>query len=300
MLALGLYGGRVMLVDEMSGEAKWRVQAHSREYRCAVAMSSGGRFVASVGWNDEHWKLWDAATGAALKVGVSHNGTRPCICVVGDGGPHRGENSPWPHQWRLLGAKCPAVGHIGGSRAVAFSPCARRLATGGADGAVILWDAQSGKAEHRMLGDSGEVTSVKFLVEGGMVASVGCGRICVWDAAKGALLRTIPTGFLGGVDLHFSMPPAKNVIASEVSLGYLGYGQKMIHLLDFDSGEKISDINGGGFAVFSPDGRMVATALEPGGHNNVRDVGLVDAESGTVQFTMVVQAAVCSACLSVP
>ena len=285
-----------MLVDEATGEVKWRVQAHSREYACAVAMSSGGKFVASVGWNDEHWKLWDAASGAAHKVGASHNGIRPCICVVGDGGPQ---------QWRVMGVKCPAVGHKGGLRAVAFSPCRRRLATGGADGAVILWDARTGKAGHRMHGGFlpgfGEVKSVKFLVEGEMVASVDGSRLCVWDAAKGALLRTIPTGYNGGLALHFSLPPGKNVIASQVVIGHGLLGQRMIHLSDFDSGEKICDINGGGFAVFSPNGQVVATGtnLVTGNRDERRDVHLVDAESGILKFSMVVQAAACSTCFSV-
>ena len=82
MLALGLDGGRVTLVDETTGEVRWRVQADSREYECAVAMLPEGRFVASVGWGDEHWTLWDASSGAAHRVGASHNGIFPCICVV--------------------------------------------------------------------------------------------------------------------------------------------------------------------------------------------------------------------------
>ena len=66
MLALGIDGGRVMLVDEATGEEQWTVQAHSAGEHgfTAVTMAPDGRFVASVGSNDESWKLWDAASGA--------------------------------------------------------------------------------------------------------------------------------------------------------------------------------------------------------------------------------------------
>ena len=78
MLALGLANGQVKLVDEATGEVKWAVQAH--HYGSRTAMSSEGRFIASVGGDDEHWKLWDAASGAVHKVGARHDGTAGCIC----------------------------------------------------------------------------------------------------------------------------------------------------------------------------------------------------------------------------
>ena len=51
MLALGLQGGLVMLVDEATGEVKWEVQAgeNAEDPRLCVAMAPGGRFVARVG-----------------------------------------------------------------------------------------------------------------------------------------------------------------------------------------------------------------------------------------------------------
>ena len=40
---------------------------------------------------------------------------------------------------------CPVVAHTKRIRALAFSPCGRKFATGGGDGAVILWNTQTGE-----------------------------------------------------------------------------------------------------------------------------------------------------------
>ena len=75
MLALGLDSGRVMVVDEATGEEKWAVQAHCLDSRVRVAMSPNGRSVASVGCRDDGWKIWDAASGELHMVVATHDGT---------------------------------------------------------------------------------------------------------------------------------------------------------------------------------------------------------------------------------
>ena len=69
MIALGLNDDRVMLVDEETGDVRCAVQAAVRTTRGAnVTMSLSGRFVASVGLEEQPWKLWDAASGAVHRV----------------------------------------------------------------------------------------------------------------------------------------------------------------------------------------------------------------------------------------
>jgi len=85
MLAIGLDSGLVMLVDEATGEEQWAVQAHppskyGEDSRPRVAMLPGtGRFMASVGRRDAHWKLWDAVSGALHREGATHDGTGECL-----------------------------------------------------------------------------------------------------------------------------------------------------------------------------------------------------------------------------
>ena len=268
MLALGVDGGRVMLVDEATGAVKWAVQAHAGgNWRASVAMSSDGRLVASVGLDDEHWKLWDAASGAVLRVGARHDGTGACSCKVTDA------------DGRLLHEGCPVVAHTSQVRKVALSPCGNRIATGGLDSTVILWDARTGAAEH-LLGHSQEITSISFSAKGEWLASGSRdGSIRVWDVPTGVLSRTIQephkTLKITMVSLHFS-PTKKCTLFSIESAG-------TIRMWDIDSGERKGGMFGGAFATCSPDGRTIATANAPGG----RDLQLIDAESESFRFRMV-------------
>jgi WD40 repeat protein len=279
MLALGIYRGRVMLVDEETGEEMWAVQAHpDGQSGARVAMSPDGRFVATMSFDDAQWKLWEAASGAVHRAGATHDGTGACICEVGD------EEDP------VVQEGCPVVAHTKGIRAVAFSPCSRSFATGGFDGTVIVWDSQTGEAQHRMRSDHDRVRSLSFSVDGVRLASASLDAfIQIWDLTTGALLRTIPNPHDDFVlHVHFS-PTDQKMLAS------VGGGGK-INVWDIDSGESITDFAGSLFSVFSPDGRTIATA---GGIDN-RDLLFLDAESGATRFRMVDhQAAIASTAFSV-
>ena len=261
MLAVGVVGGRVTLVDEASGEVKWAEQARSREFCSArVAMSPSGRFVASVGSKDRQWKLLDATSGTVHRVGARHDGSGACIC----------NGHPLVHQG------CPVIAHTSRIHALAFSPGGQRLATGGENGAVILWDAHTGKAEQVMHSDSRGISSLSFSANGERLASGGWnGCVCVWNA-RGVLLRTMTQASCSGIFwVQFSPSPGQ-------SHTLLTAGYDRMHFWDVDSGEIVRSFAGSMFAVFSPDGHSIASAGAPGS----QEVLVVDAETGALRFRM--------------
>jgi len=261
MLAVVTLDGRIRLVDAATGTARWAVQSYESDVLCRVAMSPDGRFVASVGESEETWQLLDTGSGVVCMTGTRHDGTGGCVCKATRSGRRTS-----------LDDGCPAQAHSAGLYAVAFSPCGQRLATGGEDRAVILWDARTGKAELVLQGHASMVRSVSFSADGARLASGGWdGTIRVWDAATGALLRAIPNGSLV-MGVQFS-PTDGRTLASA------GYSAKQ---WDVDSGEMIRSIEGRDFAVFSPDGRTIATASV----QLARDVLLVDAETGAIRLRM--------------
>lgn len=160
MLAVGTKDRRVILVDPATGEVRWEAQKREsasidpnewerRETLRAtisvvdymeVAISSDGQLVAGVSGGSEFWELWEAASGELKMTGASHDGTGTCKCQVAASGLRQSVDS-----------KCAVRAHRGGIVSVALSPCGK-IATAGLDGAVILWDAGSGQAEHVMKG----------------------------------------------------------------------------------------------------------------------------------------------------
>ena len=257
----------MVLVDEATGEVRWDVQAHAGASLATAAMSPDGSVVASIGNLDQHWKLWDAANAVVHRMGVTHDGSGACICghplVVQEGCP-------------VLAHTCvPVPGTVPeGITALSFSPCGRRLATAGADNAVILWDAQTGAAEHRMLGRF-EI-ALSFSADGARLASGSRDpSIRVWDATNGALLRTILHPVERGMFCVQFSPTSNRMLAVA--------GVAQCALWDVDSGERIWIVVGRYFAAFSPDGRTIATA-HPG---SACDVRLVNAETGELVVSMV-------------
>ena len=241
----------------------------SASSRWGAFLHNGGDVTERQGNNQENWKLWDAASGAEWMAGARHDGTGACICEVEDLGH------------RVLQEGCPLVAHTAGLRALAFLPCGQRRASGDSVGVVVLWEIQTGRAEHRMQASRAPVAeehhrtvcSVAFSATGARVASGSWdGCIYVWDVATGVLLRTLRADTEpAAIRVQFSPTnPARLA-----SISYL-----RIKLWDVDSGETESEIHGGTFAACSPDGRIIATT------RTSNRVLLVDFETGAVRLVL--------------
>jgi len=220
MLALGLDDGRVVVVDEATGEEKWAVQAHPPHSLVQVAMPPNGRLVASVALEEDDWKIWDAASGQLHRMVATHHGV-----------------------------DLPHFSYVQqGLRAVAFSPCGQRLATRGSSGAVILWDIETGKVEERMQGKSGHAWTIAFTADGARVVS----DTAVFDAMTGALLRTIRKDFY--VTCVSCSPTNSSMLATAtagaaIQVWDIDSGEIIREI------EGCSTV-----AIFSPDGRTIASA----------------------------------------
>jgi WD40 repeat protein len=97
-------------------------------------------------------KLWDAATGAALRT---------------------------------------LKGYTDSINSVAFLRDSVLLASASRDKAIKLWDAATGAAPTTLKGHTGSVNSTAFL-DGALLASASCDKtVRLWDAATGAALKII-------------------------------------------------------------------------------------------------------------
>ena len=216
---------------------------------------------------EEHWTLWDAASGVVSMTGARHDGAGSCVCSLIKRGGEKGVR-------KFLDAGCPVQAHTAGLLAVAVSPCTERLATGGEDSAVILWDARTGTVELVLQGHTDHPNSVSFSATGErLVTGDMGGSIYVWGAMTGGLLRTIRHG---GRGVHCCPMENRKIVAMH---------NGSMKQWDIESGELLHSGEGEGFAVYSPDGRTIATAKKWGLPTD-GEVVLVDAESGATRMRL--------------
>jgi WD40 repeat protein len=269
----------VRLWDTATGHLK-RTLSHkniSQLFVVVPSFSSDGKSLLVSGLGSKAPTLWDPETGTLRTVLSGHVGMVLNAVFSPDGrliatsghdyeGTESLESSVklWDARTGVL--KHQLTGHKDTIIDLAFSPDGTMLGTASRDQTVKLWDVSTGELLKTLKGSDGRFFRLAFSPDARMLATVdGTDRHAakLWSVETGNMKVSLPvTGYKTDLLLGHQYAIEEVTFSPDGKL-LMAWSRNMVTLLDAADGSFIVKLeNARAPAVFSPDGRTLATAAQ--------------------------------------
>jgi WD40 repeat protein len=280
-IVAGSHGETVCLWDLESGRERLKVRVLPNGL-AGVFFAPDSKVFATGGPNNPHVvQLWDTATGKQIDAFPGHTDPVASVAFSPDG--RMAATSAWFRGDPVVRVWDARTGRLlrsldlldaGGVTMVAFSPDGETLAASHwkhwkDETKVRIWNARTGRELHALTGHARNRSCicVVFSPDGKRVASGDNyyspkgeegGRLCLWDAKAGKLIREI-RGTRGSIQRLLFTPDGRYILAAANG----------VHIYDADTGELVGKPFQAKTRVWrlglSADGRLLATSDGHGG-----------------------------------
>jgi WD40 repeat protein len=265
-LAAALPDDQILIWDPETGRETTRIHHPAT----TLAWSPDGTRIASAHARSPGVRLWDARDGRscgptlgptsrAWSLAWSPDGRRLAAASIDyETSPVRFELNVWD---ATSGERVVRVGHVGELRVVAFSPDGTRVATGGSEGIVRVFDAAAGRERAALFTGCMTVNGLAYSPDGRRLyaAGAGMGGVKVFDPDREPRGRGIP-GWLDQLGALTFDHEGQRVLGIAWEYGQLAAADPVDGSVAREHLLPVSDARRwprGDFA-FSPDGRWVA------------------------------------------
>jgi WD40 repeat protein len=187
---------------KLAGADGWTLETRlhrgeEKGIRCISGLSCrpDGRALATAG-ADGTVRIWDAASGALLRVLLGHDGALTSVAwspkdprLLASGSLDRTVRLWDPSSGTLI---TTLRGHDDGVRCLGFSPDGATLASGSSDFKLELWDVEARQGITKLSGHRNQVAYLAWAPSGETLASASTdGEVLIWAAGSGRELRRI-------------------------------------------------------------------------------------------------------------
>jgi WD40 repeat protein/serine/threonine protein kinase len=230
----------------------------------SAAMSNDGKLIATGSW-DHSAKIWDAATGHAIrKLEGGHTGYINSVEFSADGRELLTASDDGSALiWSVASGKPTGIafhGHAARILSATYSPDGKQVLTASGDKTAQIWDRATGKSLMALKGHEWAVLCGQFSADGQRIITGSQDATArIWDARTGKQLIKLE-GHTAAISSVAFSPDGTRVLT--------GSQDNTAKLWDASTGKEILSLPGHTQEVtsvsFSPDGRNVLTSSRDG------------------------------------